>query len=92
MAMLPSARADGLAAGAGRPARTRVAEGTVIAMVLALAIAGLPGLLAAALAAFAALSVARLAERSLGGTTGDVIGATQVVAEIAVLVTLTALY
>jgi adenosylcobinamide-GDP ribazoletransferase len=95
MVLLPPARDDGLAAGAGRPNVARVVEGTVIALALAVAISGLPGLLALALAAFAALSVARLAERTLGGTTGDVIGATQVVAEIAVLlalVTLTGAY
>ena len=95
MAMLPPARDDGLAAGAGRPATARVVEGALIALALAVAISGLAGLLAAAIAAFAALSVARLAERSLGGTTGDIIGTTQMVAEIAVLlalVTLTAAY
>ena len=41
-----------------------------------------------AAAALGALIVARLAERQIGGRTGDVLGAAQVAAEIACLITL----
>ncbi len=91
MAWLPPARDDGLAAAAGRPGAARLVEGSLIAMALAFAISGPGGLLAVAAAALAALSVSWLAQRNLGGATGDVIGTTQVVAEIAVLLTLVTL-
>jgi adenosylcobinamide-GDP ribazoletransferase len=91
MALLPPARDDGLVASAGTPPRGGVIEGALIALVLALVISGPAGILAAATAAFAALSVAWLVGRAIGGITGDVIGAAQVLAEIAALLALVAL-
>ena len=91
MALLPPARDDGLAASAGTPPWGGVIEGALIALVLALVISGPAGILAAATAAFAALSVAWLVGRAIGGITGDVIGAAQVLAEIAALLALVAL-
>lgn len=87
LAALPPARADGLAAGVGL-----VERGTALAA-LAIGFAFLlPGGLAFAFAAslilgLAAWLVARLAMRQIGGQTGDVLGAVQQGAEIAILAT-----
>jgi adenosylcobinamide-GDP ribazoletransferase len=86
MRMMARARSDGLGAGAGTPGF----EG----MVTALTIAGIATLvlllpwawlLALVLGAGAATLVALLANRQIGGQTGDVLGAIQQAAEIAVL-------
>lgn len=86
MTLLAPARTSGLAAAAGRPSRRVV----LIALTLGAAIAWVclgfgPALLAFAAAALAAAGVALLARRALGGYTGDVLGACQQAAEIAVL-------
>ncbi len=86
MYVLPAARADGLAKGAGRPSAGTVELGLAIG-VLALYVL-LPALAATLGIVFAALAVAWLAwraDRRLGGQTGDVLGAAQQLAEIAVL-------
>ena len=90
MRRLDPAREEGLGAGAGTP----TGEGTVIALGLGAAIALLvvgpgTGLIPIA-AALAALGMGVLAERQLGGYTGDVLGAIQQVTEIAFLVALVA--
>lgn len=91
MANLPPARADGLAAGAGS-----VGSGTVLAAAAAGLVLLLPGglgfaLVSALLVAGLAFLVARLAERQIGGQTGDVLGAAQQAGEIAVLAAAAAL-
>jgi adenosylcobinamide-GDP ribazoletransferase len=93
--MLQPARADGAGVAALRPDRD--------ALRLAIALAGAFSLLPSmgglhlgqlALADFAALTaaalVAKLAERQIGGFTGDVLGAAQQAAEIAALLLLSA--
>jgi adenosylcobinamide-GDP ribazoletransferase len=86
MALLPPARMGGLAAAAGTPERTQVVVALAIAWAIAWACLGFgPALLALAAAAAAAAAVAALARRTLGGGTGDVLGACQQAAEIAVL-------
>ncbi len=91
MANLPPARADGLAAGVGP-----VGSGTVLAAAAAGFVLLLPGglgfaLVSALLVAGLAFLVARLAERQIGGQTGDVLGAAQQAGEIAVLAAAAAL-
>ncbi|MDZ3835786.1 MAG: adenosylcobinamide-GDP ribazoletransferase [Rhodospirillales bacterium] len=86
MALLPPARAGGLAAAAGTPNRTQV----IVALAIAKAIAWLclgfgPALLALVAAAAAAAAIAAMARHTLGGATGDILGACQQAAEIAVL-------
>ncbi len=86
MATLPPARVEGLGAGAGRPHPLRAAAAVVIAILAALAL--LPAAMAATgliAAAGAALIVAELARRQIGGQTGDVLGAAQQLAEMAFL-------
>jgi adenosylcobinamide-GDP ribazoletransferase len=82
MRMLPPARADGLGRGAGMPGPWGVAAALVMGLAMSLA-AGPPSLWLTGLAAVAA--VALLARRQIGGQTGDVLGAGQQVAEIAIL-------
>lgn len=86
--LLPPARADGLAAGLGRPGATPLLAALVLAAVAALLT---PAPAAAVLAAgLAGLGMTALARRQIGGQTGDVLGATAVVAECAVLSALAA--
>ncbi|WP_411836654.1 adenosylcobinamide-GDP ribazoletransferase [Paracoccus sp. ME4] len=93
MRALPPARRDGLGQGAGRPSRRAVlAAGLTGALVLLLTAPG-PGAaaLAMALAAISVVAVSRRACRLLGGQTGDVLGASAVLAECAALVGMAAL-
>jgi adenosylcobinamide-GDP ribazoletransferase len=91
MAVAPLARADGLAAGAGRPHPARAAASLLVALLLGLlTLPPLAALLSIAMAALAALAMACLAWRQIGGITGDVLGASQQLAEIAALLTVLA--
>lgn len=86
MAVLPAARLDGLAATAGRPASGRAVAAVAFAAVLAgLALGPIAGGVALLAAGAAAGSIGALALRRIGGITGDVLGAAQQVAEVAVL-------
>ncbi len=92
MLRLPVARSDGLASRAGKPGQRDVAVGGGIALVIALPAVGFSAALAALIiAACAALAVAALARRQIGGYSGDILGAVQQAAEIAILFTLAAL-
>jgi len=91
--LLTPARADGAgaAARAPSPATMRMALQLAAALALAPVIAGVS--LKSALVAFigaqiAGIAVARLAERQIGGYTGDVLGAAQQAAEIVALLAL----
>ncbi len=87
--LLPPARPDGLGAGLGRPgplpALAALLLGGGLALLLLPAGQAVPAL-AAALGAGLAMSV--LARRQIGGHTGDVLGATAVLAECAALTAL----
>jgi adenosylcobinamide-GDP ribazoletransferase len=86
---LPPAREDGLGRGASGNARGAWLPGAVAVALIAVWIgpAALPALVAMAAAA---LAVSRLALRRIGGQTGDVLGATQVTAEVACVLALSA--
>ncbi len=90
-AAMPYARADGLAASAGRP--DSVIASTACAMAAVIALVALPtatAVIAAFVAAGAAAIVAALAQQQIDGQTGDVLGAAEQVCEVAVLLTLAA--
>lgn len=88
---LPYARKDGLAANAGQPDAGMAAAAVLIALVIALlALSWAAAFWAALVAALSALAMAWLARRQIGGQTGDVLGATEQVAETAVLLLLSA--
>jgi len=88
---LAPARSDGLGASAGRlaPAAVLAAAAAAAAVALVVGVGWLGivrALLAAALGVAAAGGIAVLAQRRLGGQTGDVAGAAEQAAEIAALV------
>ena len=89
MRWLPPARGDGLSRGTGRPPAWGAQAGVAMA-VLALAFAGMHGIVAGMLVTGLLLGLGLLARRKIGGQTGDVLGALQQVSEIAILVALTA--
>lgn len=92
--LLPPAREDGKAAGVGRPGANAVIVAVSLALgfsIVALRGFGLAKLAFAILAAAGmALIMTRLAQRRLGGHTGDVIGATQQMCEVTFLIALNA--
>lgn len=86
---LPPARRDGLAVASGQPSpRAAVAAALIgmAALLVGLAVRPAPAiLLALLLALLSAAGMARLARSRIGGHTGDVLGATQQVALLALL-------
>jgi adenosylcobinamide-GDP ribazoletransferase len=83
------ARKDGLAANAGRPDPATAAIAAAFAGVIALlALPWLEALGAALAAGIGATGMAWLAQRQIGGQTGDVLGGAEQVAETAILVLL----
>jgi adenosylcobinamide-GDP ribazoletransferase len=88
---LPYARKDGLAANAGRPDAATAAIAAALALAVALLSLSFANALGAALVAcLSAAGMARLAQRQIGGQTGDVLGGAEQVAETAILVLLAA--
>ncbi|MCM5552148.1 adenosylcobinamide-GDP ribazoletransferase [Pleomorphomonas sp. NRK KF1] len=89
-AALPNARPDGLAARLGQPDRRSVAIGAGVTVLLLSPLPALVGapavLLGIAFAALAALAFGALAREKIGGQTGDILGATQVLTEAAFLI------
>ena len=90
MLWLEPARSDGLAADAGRPPSTHVWTGLALAAVLAVGLLTWSGLVAFIVAGLGTAAVARLAERQVGGHTGDVLGGVQQFSEVLFLLTLAA--
>jgi adenosylcobinamide-GDP ribazoletransferase len=88
---LPMARQDGLAADAGRADLTTVATAGAFAVLIALLVLPLAEALYAVLVAIVGvIGMSWLAQRQIGGQTGDVLGATEQVGETAILVLLAA--
>jgi adenosylcobinamide-GDP ribazoletransferase len=88
---LPFARNDGLAREAGQPDSTVAATALGIAFLIALlALPWGTAFWATVLAGLSVASVAWLAKRQIGGQTGDVLGAAEQGAEIAILLLLAA--
>ena len=92
MRALPLASANGLAASAGRPGSGVGWLAALLGGLIALAVLGpAAGIGAIAFAVAAVAAVAMLARRWIGGYNGDTLGAAQQVAEIAVLIMISAL-
>jgi adenosylcobinamide-GDP ribazoletransferase len=90
-ASMPFARDDGLGKSAGRPEAASAITAIIIAVVIALlCLSAKEALLAVAVTVVGAGGMALLAWRQIGGLTGDVFGATEQVAETAVLIMLAA--
>ena len=92
MAMgLPYARKDGLAASAGQPdTATAVTAGAMALLIAMLALPWREALGAALVAAACVIGMARLAQRQIGGQTGDVLGGAEQLGEAAILLLLAA--
>jgi adenosylcobinamide-GDP ribazoletransferase len=84
------ARQDGLAVAAGRPSRATAVAALAIGLVILVLAAGPIRGAIAAVAALLGLLVLPLARQRIGGITGDVLGAVEQLAEIAILLSLVA--
>ncbi|SHJ44691.1 cobalamin-5'-phosphate synthase [Palleronia salina] len=89
-ASLPHARDDGLSKTTGRPTPRAALVGIVLAVAITVAALGAPALAPIAAATLAAALAALIARAKIGGQTGDVLGATQQLAELAALAALCA--
>ncbi|EPX79880.1 adenosylcobinamide-GDP ribazoletransferase [Litoreibacter arenae] len=91
MDILPNARSSGLSKLTGRPGKqaTRIAAG--LSVVAAFVAFGFAGFWLVLVAALTLLTCATIAKRKIGGQTGDILGATQCLTEIALLVAISAL-
>lgn len=90
--LLPPARADGAGARAGRPDRHIVVTALLLGLAVAVALLGpVAGPVGAGVALLAVLALAWLAQRLIGGQTGDILGGAQQIGEIALLLALAAL-
>ena len=80
---LPGARPGGLSDRTGRPARDSVLLASAMALLVALLVSGFAALAGALGIAAVTWAAGRLALTKIGGQTGDVLGATQQLAEVA---------
>lgn len=91
MYALPHARTNGLSHSVGRPQVATAGVGVAIAALITLICVGASGITLIALALTIGIAVGAVAKRKIGGQTGDVLGATQQLSEVAVLLACTAL-
>jgi len=85
MVGLPAARDDGLGSSAGRPETGTFLTALAVAAVTAFVLGGAGAWILLAAGGLATIAMMALAKRQIGGQTGDVLGATQQVSEIAIL-------
>ena len=88
MNTLIHARDTGLARSVGKPSIRRVQIAVLLGTVLGIIAVGWPALLALLIALAIAAIVRLIALAKIGGQTGDVLGATQITSETAILITL----
>jgi adenosylcobinamide-GDP ribazoletransferase len=87
MHILPPARADGLGKGAGKPDLMMVGLAVCLAVVLSFVLSGVVATMAVIVGGVLAVGlVAAVAKWQIGGQTGDVLGATQIMAELFVAI------
>ena len=87
---LPAARATGLGHGVGRPQGQTTALALSIATLTVFLLPGLPAFAMLLVGTGVTLGWAAIARAKIGGQTGDILGATQQLTEVALLLTLTA--
>lgn len=90
MAILPNARSDGLSVHVGDVGLTTALAALGFSILIALIFGGWGGLAAMIWAALVAWAIGRIAVTKIGGQTGDILGATQQLTEIAILFSLIA--
>ena len=90
MAALPNARKSGLSQSVGQPGRGVILMAIVVAVVLGLFLTGWVTLWIALALAALTVGLGALARRKIGGQTGDVLGASQQLAEVLCLALLAA--
>ncbi len=90
MHALPGARNEGLSASVGHPSRQIAGIAAALGLALALLAVGSAAVWAVVSAGCAMLVLASMAQRKIGGQTGDILGAAQQLAEITVLSVLAA--
>lgn len=88
MAALPHARDTGLSHAQGRPARETAAIAAVLAIVAVVLTTGASAFGLIVVAALTALACFAIAKSKISGQTGDVLGATQQLTEVALLIAL----
>ncbi len=87
MYTLPNARTSGLSGQTGRPPAGAMATAVILGLLTALIVVPAPFLIVATTGIAATLGLQQIANRKIGGQTGDVLGATQQIIEITVLLT-----
>lgn len=92
MNQMDMARTDGLAVAAGKPTFETMLVAVGLAATVVFLLLGAAGWLVLGIAGLAALGMGWLARRQIGGLSGDVLGATQQVSEIAVLLSVAAVF
>lgn len=90
MASLPNARGSGLSEQVGRPNPAPAVLGAVLALGAGFAFTGAPIWIMGFTAALTAVAVAQIAKAKIGGQTGDILGASQQLAEITCAIALLA--
>lgn len=90
MFLMPTARKSGLSAGVGAPPIAAVIAAIAIALTLSVFTLGWGGIPVFLVTLIAPLPLFRLAQRKIGGQTGDVLGGSQQLAEVAALATVIA--
>lgn len=90
MVLLPHARSDGLSVKTGRPTRHAASFGALMAFFVSwVAVGFVPTVVAGLVVAAVTAGVMAIAKSKIGGQTGDILGATQVVCDIAALAVFT---
>lgn len=90
MAGLPNARQAGLSHSVGVPQKPAVLGALALALILTLLLVGSAGLVPLICAGLVVAGLAWIAKSKIGGQTGDILGASQQLAEITILLALAA--
>ncbi len=90
MATLPNARASGLSHSIGQASVQTTGVACAIGVIFAILMSGASAFGAVFWAALGALTIGLIAQKKIGGQTGDVLGATQQITEVAILFSLLA--